>query len=284
MSEKKIKFVPAFALIDEARRKLSRFKYRLLIMSGKGGVGKSLIASLIAVGLATRGRKVSLLDADIHGSSIPLIMGLSNIRHYANENGEIIPVEGPMGVKVVAINLMLDSPDMPVAWRGPLVGRAIIELASKVAWDNDDYLIVDMPPGTGDVAITISQIFPKPTSAILVTAPSTLSEVIVSKSANFAVSTGIKLLGIIENMSYFKCPHCGGITYTMGKTGAEKLAERYGLALLGKIPLDPEISKIAEEGSIEKIMKNANLEIHSSIQDIISKIINQVEQQDLIAK
>ncbi|MEM4717934.1 MAG: Mrp/NBP35 family ATP-binding protein [Desulfurococcaceae archaeon] len=284
MSEKKIQFVPAFTLIEEARRKLGRFKYRILVISGKGGVGKSVVSSMIAIGLSTRGRKVSLLDADIHGSSIPLILGLSNTRHYANENGEIIPVEGPLGVKVVAVNLMLDSPDIPVVWRGPLLGRAVIELTSKVAWDYNDYLVVDMPPGTGDVAITISQIFPKPTSGILVTAPNVLSEIIVSKTVNFAMSTGIKLLGIIENMSYFKCPHCGEITHIMGKTGAEKLAEKYGLNLIGKIPLDPEINNLVESGEIKKIIEDSTLEPYISIQGIIDRIISLVEQQDLITR
>lgn len=280
MSEKRVRFVPAFTLLDQAKRKLSAFKYRVLIMSGKGGVGKSLISSLIAMGLALKGRSVSLLDADIHGSSIPVIMGLRDKRHFANENGEILPVETSSGVKVVAVGLMTDTLDTPVIWRGPLLGRAVIELAAKVSWSRDDYLIVDMPPGTGDVAITIAQVFPKETLAILVTSPSTLSEVVVARAANFAKSTGIRLIGVVENMSYFKCPHCGHITNIMGRTAGDKLAERYGLKVIGRIPLDPLINEAVEKGNIEELFRSNTNEIHDAVEDLINRFISIVENQD----
>ncbi|MEM1639606.1 MAG: Mrp/NBP35 family ATP-binding protein [Desulfurococcaceae archaeon] len=276
MGEKKVKFVPVFDLVNEAKKKLDKFKYKILVMSGKGGVGKSFISSMLALGLAMRGKNVSIFDTDIHGSSIPLFLGIQGSRHYANEAGEILPVEGPLNVKVVAINLMLDSPDTPVVWRGPLVGRAILELAAKVAWYEADYLIVDMPPGTGDVAITVSQVFPSITGAILVTSPNTLTETIVAKAANFMASTGIRLLGVIENMSYFKCPHCGMVTNIMGEMSSDYFFAKYGVNLLGKIPIDPSINEALNKGK-PYLLFNRESEAARAILEIVDKVINLVE-------
>lgn len=276
MGEKKVKFVPIFNLIDEAKKKLDRFKYKILVISGKGGVGKSFVSSMLALGLAMRGKRVSIFDADIHGSSIPLFLGVQGSRHYANESGEILPVEGPLGVKVVAVNLMLDSPDTPLAWRGPLVGRAILELAAKVAWNEGDYLVVDMPPGTGDVAITVSQVFPSITGAILVTSPNALAETIVAKAANFMASTRIRLLGVIENMSYFRCPHCGVITNVMGEWTSNYFSERHGVVLLGKIPIDPNINKALNKGE-PYLLSNREGDAARAILEVVDKIINLVE-------
>jgi ATP-binding protein involved in chromosome partitioning len=141
---KKIPFKPTFNLTQDVEKKLGNFKYKILVLSGKGGVGKTFISSMLSLALAENARTVAILDADIHGSSIHSILGLHGTRHYADEEGDILPVEGPLGVKVVAVNLMLDSPDLPVVWRGPLVSRAILDLLSKVKWGSGDYLIVDL--------------------------------------------------------------------------------------------------------------------------------------------
>ncbi|MEM4880508.1 MAG: Mrp/NBP35 family ATP-binding protein [Desulfurococcaceae archaeon] len=274
--EKKVRFTPPFTLINRAREKLSAYKYRILVMSGKGGVGKSFVSSMLALGLALKNRKVALLDADIHGSSIPILLGLQGKRHYANEEGEILPVEGPWGLKVVAVNLMLDSPDTPLAWRGPLIAKAIIELAAKAVWGTGDYLIVDMPPGTGDAPLTAVQVLSPITGMVLVTSPNTLSETIVAKAANFAVSTGIRLLGIVENMSYFKCPHCGKVTSIMGTMVGERLAAKYGTALLGKIPLDPGVNEAVDKG-MPYLLTNANDEVSKAIMEIVNRVISIVE-------
>jgi len=276
MSEKKIRFQPIDSLLNDARNKLSRFKYKILVMSGKGGVGKSFISSMLALGIAMHGRSVSLLDADVYGSSIPIFLGIQNYRHYANEEGEILPVNGPLNIKVVAFNLMLSSPDTPIAWRGPLVGKAIMELAAKVAWGEGDYLVVDMPPGTGDVALTIAQVFPSITGAILVTSPNALTETIVAKAANFAASMGIKLLGVIENMSYFKCPHCGKTTNIMGKWSSEYFSKKYKVDLLGRIPLDPTINEALDKGE-PYILYNREAEASKAVLEIVDKVINLVE-------
>lgn len=277
MSEKRA-FTPVFELIGAARKKLEAYKYRILVMSSKGGVGKSFVSSVLATGLAMRGRKVALFDADIYGSSIPLLLGLQGAKHYANEKGEIIPVEGPLGMKVVALNFVLDSPDTPVAWRGPLVARAIVEFAAKVAWGAGDYLLVDLPPGTGDATLTIMQIFPRVTGALLVTSPSALSELIVAKAANLVKSARIRLLGVIENMSYFKCPHCGKITNIMGSVSGDRLASKYEITLLGKIPLDPEVNESIEKGT-PYLLFNASSEVAKSVMEIVDRIISLVEDK-----
>lgn len=275
-SDKKVRFTPVFSLINEAKSKLEVFKYKIIVMSGKGGVGKSFITSMIALGLALRGRRVAVMDADVHGSSIPLFLGIQGERHYANERGEILPVEGPLGVQVVAVNLMLDSPETPVIWRGPLVGRAIIELVARVAWSPGEYLLIDLPPGTGDAAITIAQVVPSITGAILVTAPNALSETIVAKAASFARSYKIRLLGVVENMSYFKCPHCGAITNIMGETGGEKLASKYDTIVLGRIPIDPAVNEALDEGR-PLLLAKPQSEASKAILNLVDKIVGIVE-------
>lgn len=270
------RFVPPFALLDRARNRLTGIKYKILVMSGKGGVGKSFVSSMLALSLALRGKNVVLFDADVYGSSIPHLLGIQGARHYANEDGNILPVEGPLGIRIIAVNLMLDSPDTPVVWRGPMASRAILELLARVKWGFADYMIVDMPPGTGDVAITISQVIPDITGALLVTSPNSLSEVIVSKAANFASSSNIKLLGIVENMSYFRCPHCGSITNIMGSETGTTLASRYGTRVLGRIPLDPEVNEYLDKG-LPYVVANSNGEAARAILEIADKLINLVE-------
>lgn len=235
-----------FKLIGQARERLREVKHKIMVLSGKGGVGKTFVSSMLALALADKGYKVGILDADIHGSSIPTIYGMENTRLYASEEG-ILPATGPLGVKVVATNLLLDKPDTPVIWRGPLVSRAIIEFLANVVWGQLDYLIIDLPPGTGDEAITIVQVINDLDGAIVVTAPSVLAETIVAKAINFVIKNRVRLLGIVENMSYFKCPQSSEKYYLLGRgTGAE-LAEKYGTRLLVRIPLDPYIGEAVDK-------------------------------------
>lgn len=277
MSSKQQGFDISSLFQERARKKLSNFKNRILVVSGKGGVGKSFIASMLAIALAERGKSIALFDADVYGSSIPLILGLQGIRHYIDEEGEILPVEGPLGLKVVAINLMLDTPETPVVWRGPLASRAILELAARVKWDIGDYLIVDMPPGTGDIAITIAQLMPPETHAIVVTAPNILSEVIVAKAVNFTASMRIRLLGVVENMSYFKCPHCGRETSIMGRLSGELLASKYGITLLAKIPLEPGVNKALDTGTPYLLLEKES-ETSRIIRELADKVIKLLEK------
>lgn len=274
--EKRIPFTNVFKLVEDAQRRLANHKHKLMILSGKGGVGKTFVTSSLALALAMKGRKVSVLDADLHGSSIPSMLGLQGYRHYANDNGEILPVEGPLGIKVVSVNLMLDSPDTPVIWRGPLASRALTELFSKVAWGEGDYLLIDMPPGTGDIAITVAQTLRDIDGAVIVTAPNTLTEVVVSKAINFAAKSNVKIIGVVENMSYFKCPVCGTIHHILGKPTSEHLIAKYGLAMLGKIPIDPLINDAVDKGT-PFLIEYPDSEAGKTIFEIAEKIMRIVE-------
>jgi ATP-binding protein involved in chromosome partitioning len=263
-------------LHEEARKNLASFKYRIVVISGKGGVGKSFVSSMLALALAEMGKNVALFDADIYGSSIPQLLGLQSARLQADEEGRILPAEGPLGLRVVAMNLIVDAPETPIVWRGPLASRAIIELMAKVKWGSGDYLVVDMPPGTGDIAITIAQLMPRETYAIVVTAPNILSEVVVAKAINFAISTNLRLLGIVENMSYFKCPHCGRETSIMGKIGGEHLASKYNTTVLIKIPLDPYINEAIDRGA-PYILVERDGEAAKTIRELASKVVKLIE-------
>jgi ATP-binding protein involved in chromosome partitioning len=264
-------FTPIFKLINEARERLKQTKYKIMVLSGKGGVGKTFVSSMLSLALASEGFRVALFDADIHGSSIPTALGLHGMRLYASEKG-IEPTIGPLGVKVIATNLMLESPDIPIIWRGPLKSKAITELLAKVNWGENDFLIIDLPPGTGDEAITIVQTIKDLSGAIIVTAPSVLSEVIVAKAINFVVRNNIRLLGIVENMSYFRCPKCGTVYQLLGKSTGEELARKYNTQLLAKIPLDPYIGEAIDRG-VPYYVEYPDADAAKAIRELAHKII-----------
>ncbi len=270
------RITPLTDLLKEIRERMSNIKYKLMVLSGKGGVGKSFISSMLSLALADLGYKVALLDADIHGSSIPLLLGIQDAKIYADQHG-ILPAEGPLGVRVVAINLMLPEPDTPVIWRGPLKSKAIMELLAKVSWGENDFLVIDLPPGTGDEALTIVQSIRDIDGALIITAPSILSEVIVAKAINFVIKNGVELLGIVENMSYFKCPKTGEIYYLLGKGTGEELARKYNTRLLAKIPFDPLIGEALEknkpyyieyrDGEAAKALRELAVKISETLQE-----------------
>lgn len=267
-----------FALIGEAKRRLRNVHHKIMVLSGKGGVGKTFVSSMLSLALAQKGYKVGLLDADIHGSSIPTVFGMHNARLYANEEG-IIPANGPLGVKVIATNLLLEQPDIPLIWRGPLKSRAILEFLSKVVWNELDYLVIDLPPGTGDEAITIVQTITDLDGAIIVTAPSILSETVVAKAINFVVKNRIPLLGIVENMSYFKCPKCSSIYYLLGKSTGEELARKFNTNLLVRIPLDPLIGEAIDNG-MPYLLEYPDGEAAKAIYELANKIINSIGKKN----
>jgi len=238
---------PLDILLNQVSRRLSSTKHKIIVTSGKGGVGKSFVSSMLSLALADLGFEVAILDADIHGASIPTLLGMKDSKLYLTSEG-IQPATGPLGVKVVSINFMLPTPDTPVAWRGPLKSKALIELLAKVSWGSNDFLIIDMPPGTGDEAITVIQALKDIDGALIVTAPNILSEVVVGKAVNFVVENNIRLLGIVENMSYFKCPETGKVYYLLGRSVGFELAKKYGTELLAQIPLDPYIGEALDKG------------------------------------
>ncbi len=261
---------PSFSIVEDARKRLRSIKFKIMVLSGKGGVGKTFISSMTALALAEKGFSVGLFDADIHGSSIPTIYGMHGSRLYADEEG-ILPANGPLNVRVVATNLLLEKPEIPIVWRGPLKSRAIIELLAKVKWGSLDFLVIDLPPGTGDEAITIAQTITDLSGALVVTAPSVLSETVVAKALKFVLDIGIPLLGIVENMSYFKCPDCGRVYSVLGKSTGEELAKKYGTRLLARIPLDPFIGEAVDKG-VPYLLEYPDGEASKAIKELAEEI------------
>jgi len=226
----------------------------IAVMSGKGGVGKSTVSSLLALGLKQEGYKVGILDADITGPSIPRAFGVRK-QPQASEYG-IEPPVTLTGIKLISVNLFLASDDDPVIWRGPLLAGAVKQFWEESDWRDLDYLIVDLPPGTGDVPLTVLQSLPV-TGIVMVTSPQELVAMVVKKSIKMARALGIPILGIVENMSSARCPHCGEKIEIFGTGKTEAIAAGLGLNWLGEIPWDPELMALTDEGRIEEYRINS---------------------------
>jgi len=235
---------------------LSSVKHVIGVVSGKGGVGKSSVTSLMAITMARKGYKVGILDADITGPSIPKIFGIKE-KAYADEIG-MYPVKSKGGIDVMSVNLLLENDTDPVLWRGPILGNVVKQFYSDVIWKDIDYLFVDMPPGTGDVAITVYQSL-KLDGIIIVTSPQDLVSMIVEKAVKMADLMQVPIIGVVENYSYFHCPDNGKDYEIFGKSHIEEILQKYGLLLLGRLPIDPTIANLCDQGDIESIEK-MNLE------------------------
>ena len=226
---------------------LKDVKHKLVIMSGKGGVGKSTVAANLALSLSLKGKSVGLLDCDIHGPSIPKLLGIENTPPEASKE-VIIPVVVPPRLKVMSMAFLLPSTDSPVIWRGPVKMKILKDFLGQVQWGELDYLIIDLPPGTGDEPLSIGQLIPDNDGAIIVTTPQDVALLSVRKSITFARTLGMPVLGIIENMSGFVCPHCSQEVDIFGSGGAERAAEELTLPFLGRIPLDASIVESGDRG------------------------------------
>lgn len=232
----------------EAPHRLSRIKKVIGVVSGKGGVGKSSVTAMLAV-LANRMGLVSgVLDADITGPSIPKLFGITE-KALADKNG-ILPVLSETGIKLISVNLLLDNPTDPVLWRGPIVGGVVKQFWKDVIWGDVDVLFLDMPPGTGDVALTTFQSIPLD-GIILVTSPQELVSMIVSKAVKMAEMMNVPILGLIENLSYVECPDCGKKIAVFGESHVEEIAQQHHLNVLAKLPIDPALAAACDSGSIE---------------------------------
>ncbi len=229
--------------------RLNDIAHTVAVMSGKGGVGKSSVAALLAVTLRRQGKKVGVLDADITGPSIPKMFGLKE-RPAVSPLG-LLPVETQTGIKVMSINLLVQSEDQAVIWRGPLISGAIKQFWSEVFWRDLDYLIIDLPPGTSDASLTVMQSIPL-NGVVLVTSPQDLAGMVVRKAAQMAMQLRIPLLGLVENMSYAVCPRCGERIQVFGPSKAERTALQLGIPLLGQLPLDPELAQSCDAGQVER--------------------------------
>jgi len=221
----------------------------IAVASGKGGVGKSFVTSMLAVQLRRLGYEVGILDADLTGPSIAKVFGLKD-RPSKGPNGRITPVLTKTGIKVMSINLVLDDPEMPVIWRGPIVNSVIRQLYWDVDWGSLHYLLVDLPPGTSDAPLTVLQSLPLD-GVIVVSSPQELASLIVTKAVNMAKKMNAELLGLVENMSYLTCPHCGETINVFGEPQGEKLAKQLGIPFLGSVPVDPVIARLSDHGQIE---------------------------------
>ena len=226
----------------------SHIKKVIGVVSGKGGVGKSMTSAMLAVAMRRLGHTVGILDADITGPSIPKLFGV----HGPATGGEdgIYPVKSRTGIDIMSINLLLEDEQAPVVWRGPVIAGAVKQFWQDVIWEDVDFLFVDMPPGTGDVPLTVFQSLPVD-GIIVVASPQELVSMIVAKAVNMAQMMNIPILGIIENMSYLVCPDCGRHISLFGESHVEQIAAKHGLKVLAKLPIDPQRAQLADEGRIE---------------------------------
>lgn len=232
---------------------MSSIKKIIGVVSGKGGVGKSLVTELLAVGMNRRGKKTGILDADITGPSIPKAFGLDQ-KANGNDQG-ILPATTKTGIDIMSINLLLENTSDPVIWRGPVIAGAVKQFYTDVVWADIDTMFVDMPPGTGDVPLTVFQSLPVD-GIIVVTSPQELVSMIVEKAVKMARMMNIPILGIVENMSYAECPDCGRKINVFGESHINEIALSHGLSVLGRLPIDPALAAMVDAGDIENFDKD----------------------------
>lgn len=233
--------------------KYSNIKKVIGVVSGKGGVGKSLVTSLLAVEMARKGYKTAILDADITGPSIPRAFGIHTRPESAEEG--LKPVVSSKNIKIMSTNLILEHDTDPVVWRGPVIANMVKQFWSEVYWGEIDYMFVDMPPGTGDVPLTVYQSLPVD-SIIVVTSPQELVQMIVEKAVRMAELMKVKVAGIVENMSYLECPDCGKKMEIFGSSRVQEMAEKYKLDTFARLPMDPAVARLCDEGRIEDFEGN----------------------------
>ena len=227
----------------------SRIGKVIAVMSGKGGVGKSLVTELLAVAASQRGLKTAILDADVTGPSIPTAFGLAE-RAVADGEGGILPCRTQGGIGVMSLNLLVDDPKSPVVWRGPVIAGAVKQFWSEVVWGDVDVMFVDMPPGTGDVPLTVFQSLPV-AGAVVVTSPQDLVQLVVEKAVRMADMMKVPVLGLVENMSSFKCPDCGKVHEVFGPSKAAEMAAAHGIGAVASVPIDPALAAAVDSGTVE---------------------------------
>mgnify|MGYP000118692784 FL=1 len=247
-----------------AQNELSDVKRVIGVVSGKGGVGKSLVTSLLAVDALREGKRVAVLDADITGPSIPRAFGVHE-RAVGIDGGRfIMPVVTREGIEIMSLNLLIDDETKPVIWRGPILAETVKQFWKDVAWGDIDCMFVDMPPGTGDVPLTVFQSLPLD-GIIVVTSPQELVTMIVAKAVGMAKMMNIPVLGLVENFSYFECPDCGKRTEIFGKSRIEEVAKQFGIPRFARLPIRPDVAAVCDEGMIEHVDEKLLAELHGLI-------------------
>lgn len=261
-------------LIEE---KMANVKHKIAIISGKGGVGKTLVTVNLAAALAVNGRKgkVGILDADLTGPCVPKMLGLKGHKMELGPAG-IMPARGPEDIAVVSMDFLLPEEDSPVIWRGPLKMGAIRQFLGEVAWGDLDYLLIDLPPGTGDESLSVLQLLPELDGVIIVTIPSEVSQAVVKKAVTFARQMNVPILGIVENMSGLVCPHCGEVIDVFSKGGGAKVAEEMGVELIGSIPMDPRVALESDNG-VPFIYSNPDSPAAEAFKGVVERIEDQVK-------
>ncbi|NLT37170.1 MAG: Mrp/NBP35 family ATP-binding protein [Methanomassiliicoccus sp.] len=260
-------------------KKLSRIKHTIVVMSGKGGVGKSTVSVNLAVGLAMRGYEVGILDGDIHGPNIPKMLKIENVQLDADENG-IYPAFVPPHLKVISMALLSSNRDQPIIWRGPMKMGALRKFIEDVYWGDLDYLIVDLPPGTGDEPLTIAQLIPKADGSIVVTTPQDVALLDSRKTVVFSEGLHLPVVGIIENMAGMQCPHCGKDIDLFKIGGGEKAAKELDVPFLGRVPIDPDVVNTGDEG-LPIVAANPDSPAAKAFNEIIEKVIEFSNRKDV---
>ena len=247
----------------------SNIKHTIAVMSGKGGVGKSLVTSMLAVALSNMGYHVGILDADITGPSIPKAFGLAAVEGFDGDENGLFPPKTAGGIDVMSLNLLLPDEKSPVIWRGPVIAGTVKQFYTDFVWDNVDFLLIDCPPGTGDVPLTVFQSI-KLDGVVIVSSPQELVAMIVSKAANMADMMNVPVLGLVENMSYVKCPDCGREIAVFGESHIGEVAAQFGYPVLARVPLDPAIAALVDAGNVESVEDNPL----ADAADMIAKTLN----------
>jgi ATP-binding protein involved in chromosome partitioning len=250
--------------------RMGKIKHKVAVISGKGGVGKSTVTVNLAIAFALHGYRVGILDADIHGPSIPKMLGLTGQRLEAGPPG-VFPAVGPFNIKVVSIGFLLPDDTTPVIWRGPLKMTAIRQFLSDVVWGELDLLLIDLPPGTGDEPLSVAQLLPEMDGVIIVTIPSEVSQIVVKKAVMFAKKLGLQIIGVIENMSGFICPNCGARIDIFQSGGGRRIAEEMGIPFLGSIPIDQKICEDSDKG-VPFIAEHKDSQASKVFMEIVQKI------------
>jgi len=260
------------------RYRMDKIKHKIAVISGKGGVGKSTVTVNLASAFAQNGHHVGILDADIHGPSVPRLLGLTGQQVRVGPPGAF-PVTGPLGMKVVSIDFFLPEEKLPTIWRGPLKMTAIRQFLSDIVWGELDILFIDLPPGTGDEPLSVAQLLPEIDGVVIVTMPSELSRAVVEKAITFAQRLGMPIIGVVENMSGFVCPHCGEKVDIFQSGGGKKMAEETGTQFLGSIPIDPQVSMDSDKGA-PFVIQHADSPAAKAFVEIVKKVESYLKEKE----
>lgn len=254
------------------KTRLSKIRHKIAVISGKGGVGKSVVTVNLAMAFAVHGYvgRVGILDADIHGPSVPKMLGIHGQRLQAGPPG-VFPAMAPMEIRVVSMDFLIASEEIPVVWRGPLKMKAISQFLSEIVWGELDFLFIDLPPGTGDEPLSVMQLIPEMDGVVIVTIPSEVSQIVVKKAVTFARMLKIPVIGVIENMSGFVCPKCGEVTDIFRSGGGERISEEMGVPFLGRIPIDPEVCEDSDKGR-PFIIEHMNSPTTKAFMEIVRRV------------